>query len=138
MTNEELAAIRHRLASATPGPWEAISDSDGWAVAHRGQFYARLGTGSIEGAWPRRRIEADQQFIAHAPADMTALLAEVARLRAREAALREIAQAVADGEVYHDSKGGMLIIATPDALVTKARALVSPLLAMEGDTDGDA
>ena len=63
---------------------------------------------------------------------LPALLAEVARLRAkgkREAALVEIAQAVADGEVYHDSKGGMLIVATPDAFVAKARAL----LATEGD-----
>ena len=60
---------------------------------------------------------------------LPALLAEVARLRTREAALVEVAQAVADGEVYHDSKGGMLIVATPDAFVAKARAL----LATEGD-----
>lgn len=44
----------------------------------------------------------------------------------RDAAMA-VARAVADGEVYHDSKGGMLMVAAPDALLAKARALLKEL-----------
>lgn len=50
---------------------------------------------------------------------------EVERRRAREAALAALAREVADGDVYHDSKGGMLVVAAPDALLAKARALLA-------------
>lgn len=51
MTPADLAAIRARLEAATPGPWTAKS------------------------------FDPDDQFIAHAPSDIAALLAEVERLR---------------------------------------------------------
>ena len=50
---------------------------------------------------------------------------DVRALLDERAALVEIARAVADGEVYEDSIGGMLIVASPDALLAKARALFS-------------
>lgn len=50
MTPADLAAIRARLEAATPGPWTAKS------------------------------FDPDDQFIAHAPGDIAALLAEVERL----------------------------------------------------------
>jgi len=56
------------------------------------------------------------------------------RLRVDNAALREIALAVANGDVTHDSQGGLLIVAQPDALVTQARALLADTLA-KGDGD---
>lgn len=49
----------------------------------------------------------------------------------RDAAMA-VARAVADGEVYHDSKGGMLMVAAPDALLAKARALLKELSEAEG------
>lgn len=49
---------------------------------------------------------------------------DTSKLLTEVKALREVAQVVADGEVYHDSKGGMLMVASPDALLAKARALV--------------
>src|SRR5258708_7419238 len=48
-------------------------------------------------------------------------------LDAVTATLRQMAQWVADGDVYYDSKGGMLIVKDADALHEKARALVSYL-----------
>lgn len=53
-----------------------------------------------------------------AKADIRALLDE-------RAALLAVARVVADGEVYEDSIGGMLIVASPDALLAKARALLA-------------
>jgi hypothetical protein len=58
-------------------------------------------------------------------ADCDGALDTIERLQRDNVVLRKIAQAVADGEVYHDSRGGMLIVATPDALVTQARALLA-------------
>src|SRR5579859_530481 len=49
---------------------------------------------------------------------------DIDSLLATVEAYREIVQVVADGEVYHDSKGGMLMVSAPDALLTKARALL--------------
>lgn len=80
MTTPDVAAIEACLAAATPGEWKARSrhylspDVDwflGWEVegppdAERGQFERR---------W-------DAEFIAHAPADIAALLAEVKDARA--------------------------------------------------------
>jgi predicted metal-dependent phosphoesterase TrpH len=91
LSRERLAAIRERLAAATPGPWEAshrhvhgtASDDEmaglGWEIVgppepmNRGQF----------------RRAADAALIANAPQDLADLLAERDALEAQVAALRE-------------------------------------------------
>lgn len=46
-------------------------------------------------------------------------------LQAQNDAMREIVRATADADVYHDSRGGMLIVSQPDQLVEKARQLLN-------------
>lgn len=53
----------------------------------------------------------------------TAWLA-IVDLRREVEDLRKMASALADASVYHDSRGGMLIVDDPDAHVAKARALL--------------
>lgn len=64
----EIEAIKSRLAAATPGPWDT---SD-------------LGPTEINRPGPKHIIrvkeDTDAQFIAHAPTDIAALLAEVESL----------------------------------------------------------
>jgi hypothetical protein len=105
MTDEEIRAIRERLAARTPGKWSTSvlgpPDED-WpeamaiaATYGRQKIYACAG-----GSFPK----ADQEFIAAAPTDIAALLAEVERLtqerdeaRAEVVASDERLVAVMDG-----------------------------------------
>lgn len=84
MTEQEIAEIQDRLAAATPGPWCVTGDY----VASYGREYeiASFGETSVWTARCQRAQEAD--LIANAPADIAALLTEVKRLRAENAALR--------------------------------------------------
>ncbi len=77
MTNEELAAIGHRVAAAAPGPWSTNSSE-----MYRGRCYVE-GLDDDAGAL----LDADAQFIAHARSDVPALLAEIDRLRGEVARL---------------------------------------------------
>ena len=84
MTQEQLDAIQERVDAATPGPWAVDSDDpayiiypekggwDGLVIAHVAEQDGAL--------FP---VEHNGALIAHAPQDLTALLAEVERLRAR-------------------------------------------------------
>jgi len=124
LSDERLAGIAKRIQAATPGPWMR------WDAYHltypmgerRGQpsrdvAMARLGpaptaanvglgiTATVAHA-DIRMLEDDAEFIAYARADIPALLAEVERLRAREAALMEIARAVATLWVVDDCSNG--------------------------------
>lgn len=87
MTDDELDAIRERLAAATPGPWtadtyaEAIYALDGAAVVSGSRWG---GEASVFDHAP------DADFIAHAPTDIAALLAEVERLCAERAQMTEV------------------------------------------------
>ena len=74
MTPERLAEIRERVEKRTPGTWQ-WSDCDE-LIAQDGDDFASVIYGSI--SWPE-----DRDLIAHAPQDLTDLLAEVQRLRAR-------------------------------------------------------
>lgn len=105
MTDEELKRLGDRLN------WIAARTPDVQARAYK----------AIEDL--RRVTEAVDQ---HQEAWDEAVGTELVRLEAENAALREIVEAVAGGDVYHDSKGGMLIVdyPSPDALVTKARELL--------------
>lgn len=93
MTNEELEAIRQRLGAATPGPWRwwtscsyrrLSSDATGRdGDVLRGDIQRHDGHPDVICS------EADKALIAHAPADIAALLVEVERLTKREAMLRD-------------------------------------------------
>ena len=93
MTQEQLDAIRERAAKATAGPWAAWEDQDG-----QPHMQGRLMVGVAAGVIPdgdtwiegpdvnnpvaETYIPEDRVLIAHAPQDLTDLLAEVKRLRA--------------------------------------------------------
>lgn len=82
----DVAAIGARAAAATPGPWEYVDDGDTYVIGDATCEAARVDHG--QGA------EADAAFIAHARADVPALLATLAREREGHAA--EVAAAVDD------------------------------------------
>lgn len=93
MTDQELAAIEARANAATPGPWKAINipfrSGDNtysfWEVYHD-----RDGVGD-SGGWYAvgdDYTEITAQFVAATRTDIPALVAEVRRLRAIEAAAR--------------------------------------------------
>ena len=78
MTEERLAAIKARAEAATPGPWRVGYDGD--VLSAKG----RCVVSSIHDDEDRMPREHDAAFIAAAREDVTALLTEVERLRARE------------------------------------------------------
>jgi hypothetical protein len=93
-----LDAIRARLAAATPGPWFWVEPH---AVIHRIVDDPRIAhvevpVAAIEGLFSMRHRNGD--FIAHAPADIAALLAVAqaaeALLAAQDAARAEAERAV--------------------------------------------
>jgi hypothetical protein len=82
LTDEELRAIRARCDSATPGPWisyvEGRDHMSGSSFIQTGPGESRGEDIELSGA-----TTADQDFIAHARADVPRLLDEVERLRRR-------------------------------------------------------
>lgn len=84
MTEDQLKEIEARLNAATPGPWAPISDMPSWAVA---SFNAQTDVVTTRNRQYRSpgvtnygcRLH-DADFIAAAPTDIAALLAEVRRL----------------------------------------------------------
>lgn len=102
MTPEALEAIRARLARVAPSlPWAAVPDR-----AHHGLVRGLTGE-AVADVYCGDRVHAPviADFIAHAPEDLAALLAEVERLRAREARVRlalvGIDKSVAYATAYH-------------------------------------
>ncbi|WP_435643828.1 hypothetical protein ACR9VJ_26235 [Streptomyces sp. H49] len=85
----DLDAIQARANAATPGPWEEHPQYGAHFYAYlRGPYLRGVGTlnfGDGEDA------EADREFVKHAREDVEALVAEVRRLRDREAALTTLA-----------------------------------------------
>lgn len=75
----DLAAITARLQAITPGPWHAWDRGIGWEI-HQGRECAETGCIEINNQFRETFGESDAQFIAHAPADVAALLTEVAEL----------------------------------------------------------
>lgn len=67
MTEEQLQQIRDRLKAATPGPWTVVHELLNCWIPE------------VDG--PMAIGENDAEFIAHAPEDIAALLAEVERRR---------------------------------------------------------
>lgn len=100
LSDEELAAIEARAASATPGPWKSeldIFDPEGQAIvacfSDEGinvlgmlETDERAPTGPLDDAWERARASQemkDATFCAHAREDIPRLLAEIRRLRGK-------------------------------------------------------
>lgn len=82
----DLSAIRARLQAATPGPWQLRSGM---------QPYDELDTvehshGLSVCVCDSTRFDRDADFIAHAPEDIRALLAEAERLRRVEDAAKHL------------------------------------------------
>lgn len=88
MTQTELEAIKARAAAATPGPWEFDGKGDIVPDGDKSDFVAMI-----------HYSAEDAEFIAHARADVPALVAEVERLRAENAKLDEMLDLWASGEM---------------------------------------
>lgn len=90
MRRPNLAAIRRRVAAATPGPWRVGSEDPKFKdVLHPHELVISHQHGIVE-LEESRNGAADTAFIAHARQDVPALLDEIERLRSlitpREAA----------------------------------------------------
>lgn len=120
MTDAEAAAIAARAEAATPGPWTLPEfykpgDTDAWTWAE-----IRSGEEHVTGNFDYENggviKEADAHFIAHARADIPALLAE-------RAALREIVRMVV--RAVDETKGGLnTMLPWHNAIIEQARALL--------------
>ena len=95
----DLQAIEARLAAATPGPWEAQpfesaprEDAGSPIVGGKsgiGLIAYTLRSGAVDDVWFNKpQCEADAEFIAHAPADIRALIDEVGRLTVEHLEMR--------------------------------------------------
>lgn len=85
MTPSELAAIEARLRAATPGPWAEVTTEDSscgrvYAIGRNDE--ALVACVSCNDFECHPMCDADAEFIANAPTDIAALLAEVAEFRA--------------------------------------------------------
>ena len=82
----DIEAIKARLAAATPGPWEWSVRPKRHMLIHRFSERGHLTVLETEGESEHAEYpcanDADRDFIEHAPSDITALVAEVERLRA--------------------------------------------------------
>lgn len=91
ITDEQLDSIRARLAAATEGPWTVDDDDPEYIVFPEKGGYDGLVIAKVvdqdEALFP---VEHNGQFIAHAPTDLAALLAEVERLRDELAKARAV------------------------------------------------
>lgn len=86
LTAEQLAAITARHEAATPGLWEPYTEYGPNFVANQtGQHM--LGVGDLDFG-TGQQADADRDFVRQAHADITALLAENARLREENEHLR--------------------------------------------------
>lgn len=106
MTDEELAAIQGRLTKATPGPWKAgkddftkniieVAKDRGTIIVQRRDDHNMFWNSYI----PIEQTFADAALIAHAPDDISRLLAEVRRLNKVSRYLAE--------QMVHDGGAGL-------------------------------
>lgn len=93
MTQERLDAIRERVEVATDGPWAVDSDDPSYIIYPEKGGYDGLVIAKVvdqdEALFP---VEHNGALIAHAPTDLTDLLAEVHRLRDELAKTREVTE----------------------------------------------
>ena len=103
MSTLDIEAIKTRLAAATPGPWVSNwSQPSGDERCE--QILAENGDEVVGALWydglHLAVNEKDADLIAHAPADIAALLAENARLRAVVVAATTLRNQAAEGETW--------------------------------------
>lgn len=84
MSEQELAAIRERVAKATPGSWRVVRQDQHDPAATN--TVAHIRGLVVEGPYSAIGCGDEADFIAHARADVPALLAEIDRLRAAHGA----------------------------------------------------
>lgn len=89
MDDKRAAEIRERLEAATPGPWKEAWDCDSIGPDNETGAWACGPTHMGTLAPPESELQADMALIAHAPADIAALLADRAERIKREAVLRK-------------------------------------------------
>ena len=83
MTQERLDAIRERVEVATDGPWAVDSDDPSYIIhSERGGWDGLVIAQVADQDGALFPVEHNGALIAHAPQDLTDLLAEVKRLRA--------------------------------------------------------
>jgi len=95
----DLEPIKSRLAAATPGPWRAqefdsYPGDEGSAIVGGYSvglvaYAVRPDFGAASG-YDEAQCDRDATFIAHAPTDVAALIAEVERLRGQIDAVKKI------------------------------------------------
>lgn len=84
MPQERLDAIQERVDAATPGPWAVDSDDPSYIIySERGGWDGLVIAQVADQDGALFPVEHNGALIAHAPQDLTDLLAEVERLRAR-------------------------------------------------------
>ena len=84
MTREQLDAIRERVEVATDGPWAVDSDDPAYIIyPEKGGWDGRVIAQVADQDGALFPVEHNGALIAHAPQDLTDLLTEVDRLRAR-------------------------------------------------------
>jgi hypothetical protein len=83
MTEDDLRAIEARANAATPGPWQARHRHAEMTAEDDESCGLGLEIDGPPEAWNRGQFArgSDAQFIAHARADIPALIAEIRRLR---------------------------------------------------------
>ena len=78
----DLGPIQARLAAATPGPWHDDEDHIKFRTCARQGDFGWVPNGPVAFEQDTEQGLADAEFVGHSHADVTALLAEVERLRA--------------------------------------------------------
>ena len=146
MTEEELDAIRARVEVATDGPWAVDSDDPSYIIYSEKGGWDGLVIAQVadqDGAlFP---VEHNGALIAHAPQDLTALLAEVERLRARPAVTEDMVERAARAFYEHLAPGvdvslrpswDKLVEASPDIADAYRAGVRAALNAVRGTEEG--
>ena len=100
MTDEELNAIKNRLAAASPGPWRALTGERQRSYAH-GNANAVLpmvlsNNEHVLGEMSPWLSDGDRAFIIQSRTDVEALVTEVARLQSERERVVTYLRALAD------------------------------------------
>ena len=102
----DLAAIKARLAAATPAPWHCADEDGYWFIYGSNNFQVHNTSNSAD----LKTAEANRLLIENAPTDLALLIAEVERLRAAIVA-------------WHDADNTPGFPTAEEALVAIAREL---------------
>lgn len=132
-SDPRVGEIEARLAAATPGPWFLDADGDSGVYTE-----ARASNSSSEIASAFRRE--DEAFIAHAPADVAYLLAELRKAHEALARVEELASAwtargehdMAFSKTVPDEDIAMVLLTEGASMVENARHIRAAVAAANG------